>query len=56
MTGEDMRAMEANGAIGSEPTRPAPTPAVPVAEQVRLGRILAHDPHHKRRVREHYRT
>ncbi len=54
MAGEDVRAMEANGAIGSEPTRPAPAPAVPVEEQVRLGRILAHDPHHKQRVRDHY--
>ncbi len=56
MAGEAVRAMEANGAIGSEPTRPAPTPAVPVEEQVRLGRILKHDPHHKQRVREHYGT
>ena len=54
MAGKDVHAMEANGAIGSEPTRPAPTPAIPVAEQVRLGRILTHDPHHKQRVREQY--
>ncbi len=54
MAGEDVHAMEADGAIGSEPTRPAPAPAVPVEEQVRLGRILTHDPHYKQRVREHY--
>ena len=56
MNDEDVRAMEANGAIGSAPTRPAPAPTVPVEEQVRLGRILAHDPHHKHRVREHFGT
>ena len=50
----DVRAMEANGAIGSEPTHPAPPPPVPVEEQARLGRIIAHDPRHKRRVRERY--
>ncbi len=55
MTAADVRAMEAESAIGSEPTRPAPTPSVPVDEQVHLGRILSHDPGHKRRVRQHYR-
>ena len=54
LSGADVSAMETAGAIGREPTRPAPTPAVPVEEQVRQGRILAHDPDHKRRVREHY--
>ena len=54
MSGANVSAMEADGAIGREPTRPAPAPAVPMEEQVRQGRILAHDPHHKRRVREHY--
>ena len=55
MNDRDVRAMEASGAIGSEPTRPSPTPPVPAEVQVRLGRILSHDPHHKRRIREHYR-
>ena len=54
MSGANVSAMETDGAIGREPTRPAPAPAVPMEEQVRQGRILAHDPHHKRRVREHY--
>ena len=56
LNGEDVCGMEASGAIGSEPTRPSPAPTVPVDEQVCLGRILSHDPHHKRRVREHYHT
>ena len=50
----DVATMAENGAIGAEPTRATPQPAVPIEEQVRQGRILSHDPRHKERVREHY--